>query len=753
MLKKTIPAALLLWMALVVNAGIVEAGDHQLSVFNFGTTNIEASGLGTSVTNALISTLGKNPSISILDRKDLETFLNLNDLQQNDKLDNVVNIGSRLGLDFIVVGSVEKRGSAITVKCSLIQIDKKKEVYSTQVRAFGEAALSAEIAKLSSSIIEVLTQGGSGAEGAALTDASGAAAPAVPLNLQGIPGNRKITLRWQSSPLFAAAGYQVFRALSQNGPFAMLAQTDKTQYQDTDVENNIQYFYRVRAYDRLSRMSDYTSVVSARTDFAPNPPIILKMEGRAKSMLIIWAPSPTQSLDKSALVGYKIYRAQNEDGPYQEVNQLLLSDLTGTSDGKIHYRATALPDGQTLFYRLAAFNAKGIESELCHPVKATTLPVIDTMKTGSNLIREVKLTWSGIESPFVVAYNIYRSLKSDGSFVKIKRITKSADNKQYEYSDTEGLGDKIEYYYTITAEDDLGGETSPSTAALAVTRDIPPQPQNFSARSGLVKKVELTWQAAKDPEVEGYYIFWSLEKSGQYQLLKKVSGRDNNFYPDETRGFNKLEDGKTYYYMLTAYNKVDAQSKQAMAEATTKPRPQKPSGLKGAALKVKTAPLTWQANPEKDISSYLIFRAGDGSENFSPVGQAAGFSYTDANLKDGTTYRYLIQAKDNDGLLSDFSDYIAVTTKPKPQAPQNLQGRYEAGKAELSWTANKEADIAHYVVYEKIFMGVEKIAEVKNNGYSDSSIVREKNKKYVVSAVDKDGLEGEVSTELTVSAK
>ena len=162
MLKKILAGAVLFLLMLLAETGILHAQELKLSVFNFGTANIEASGLGTSVTNALISNMSRNPSISILDRKDLETFLNMNDLQQNDQLDNVVNIGSRLGLDFIVVGSVAKRGSAITVKCGLIQIDKRKEVYSTHVQAQGESALSAEIAKLASLITSVLTKSGAG---------------------------------------------------------------------------------------------------------------------------------------------------------------------------------------------------------------------------------------------------------------------------------------------------------------------------------------------------------------------------------------------------------------------------------------------------------------------------------------------------------------------------------------------------------------------------------------------------------------
>ena len=660
MLKKTIPGIILIFLILFMETGTVYAVEHKLSVFNFVAMDMDSSGLGTSVTNTLIGTLKTEPSISILDRKDLETFLNLNDLQQDDKLDNVVNIGSRLGLDFIVVGSVSKRGSSITVNCSLIQIDKKKEVYRSQARAYGESALAVEIGKLGSSLIAMLTKNGAAGSGGAASEAEGKTAVKSPVNFQKIPGNKKISLRWQIIPGFAAAGYEVYRGFDQNGPFAMLGQTDKTEYLDQDVESRVDYCYKVRAYDKMNRFSDFTAVLSARTDFAPNSPIILKTEGRSKSVLLVWVPSPGHSEDTSRLAGYKIYRSENESGSYQEANKLSLSDLSGNEDGKIYYRATALPDGQTYFYRIAAFNEKGIESELCNPMQGTTLPRIASITMTSDLIREVWLNWSGVQSPFAVAYNIYRSLKNDGGFVKIKKM-KASEDTRYQYSDVDGLLDNVKYYYYVTIEDDLGVETSPSPVSVAVTRDIPPQPQNFAARSGLVKRVELTWEAARQEEVLGYNIYWSLVKDGQYQLLKKISGRENSRYVDDSRGFEPLEDGRTYFYMLTAYNKVDAQSKQAVANATT---------------------------------------------------------------------------------------------KQKPGRPENVQGRYEAGKAILSWLPNKETDISHYIVYEKTFTGMGKIAQVPSAGYSDSSSIDPgKRKIYAVTAVNRSGLESEISAEITVSAK
>jgi TolB-like protein len=121
----------------------------RISVFNFGTVNLEASGLGATVTNQLINLLGEDSSLTMLDRKELEAFLSMNDLQQNDQIDNVVNIGTRLGLNVVVVGSVEKKGSVIMVLCKAVQIEQKKAILSVRVAAVGEAGLAGEMRKLS----------------------------------------------------------------------------------------------------------------------------------------------------------------------------------------------------------------------------------------------------------------------------------------------------------------------------------------------------------------------------------------------------------------------------------------------------------------------------------------------------------------------------------------------------------------------------------------------------------------------------
>jgi TolB-like protein len=170
----------------------------RISVFNFGTVNMEASGLGATVTNMLIGLLAEDPVLTMLDRKELEAFLSMHDLQQNDQIDNVVNIGTRLGLNVVVVGSVEKKGSVIAVQCKAIQIEQKKMMLSARFGAVGEAGLNSEMKKLAQQVRAAI------AEQLAKEKNAGGGAFGGPVGITKRSGNRSVHLLWEAPP--GAAG-------------------------------------------------------------------------------------------------------------------------------------------------------------------------------------------------------------------------------------------------------------------------------------------------------------------------------------------------------------------------------------------------------------------------------------------------------------------------------------------------------------------------------------------------------------------
>jgi len=87
------------WVVFIAVLGVCVVAseeDHiKVTVFNFNIQNIEASGYGSNITNQLINTLQAYPSLAIMDRKELEQFLSLNEFQQNDNPKNAFLIGNR----------------------------------------------------------------------------------------------------------------------------------------------------------------------------------------------------------------------------------------------------------------------------------------------------------------------------------------------------------------------------------------------------------------------------------------------------------------------------------------------------------------------------------------------------------------------------------------------------------------------------------------------------------------------------------
>ncbi len=628
----------------------------KTAVFNFFALNMEASGYGTAVTNMLGDSLKASLKYDVLDRKDLEAFLNLNDFRQDDKVENAVQIGARLGLNIVIVGNVEKKGTLIIVNCRVVSVEQKKIILNTRMGAQGDAGLSVEIRKLTGLINEAVAKHASNAEGDGQLKA--------PVNVQKRPGNRQIYLSWEDPPDTKADRYDIFRSNAAAGPFAKIGQVNQREYLDKDLEKSAVYYYRIKSSTRTGLQSRFTDVVKGETALTPNPPVILRAEARVKSVQLTWSPNPMVSEDPLGLIGYKLFRAMQEQGPFREVADLKGADM-GVSDGapldrilRVTYVDKNLEDGQEMYYRLTGYNEKRMESGFSSMVKGVAIPVIGGLSARGGMVREIRLAWNAIDSPYLKGYHIYRHTQEDGNYTRIKQLeTGRGPEPKVQYADRDGLGDDLRYYYRVTAYDDTEQQTAPSATASAVT----------------------------------------------------------------------------------------------------KPRPVKTGGLKGVPLKIKSVPLSWQANPEKDIVAYHVYRQDGTTGRFSAVAKVQGGDtrYQDKDLKDGITYGYKIQAEDQDGVLSDFSEEIQVSTKPRPKSPEGLTGDHRNGTVELTWNPAGEADLAYYKIYEKSFWQTEVVPGLDRVTASSvtfkTTLDKGKKKTYLVMAVDRDGLESDYSLETIVT--
>jgi hypothetical protein len=101
-------------------------------------------------------------------------------------------------------------------------------------------------------------------------------------------------------------------------------------------------------------------------------------------------------------------------------------------------------------------------------------------------------------------------------------------------------------------------------------RKIASAPKGLVTEGSYSNKIILRWIPNTEPEVKGYRIFRSSQAQGAYRQIGRTRGRDNTVYKDD----DDMSPGVTYYYRVTAYNILDAESEMSkpLQATTTKVR-------------------------------------------------------------------------------------------------------------------------------------------------------------------------------------
>jgi TolB-like protein len=131
-------------------------GPINVAVFHFTPLSMDASHYGITVTNTLINIPKMQSTFIVVNRKDMEIFLAANNLQQSDQIDNMVDIGGRLGMNFVIAGNVIKRGSRIITTYKVASVARRAVIYTNQFTSSGEADLINNITKMSDAIIAAI---------------------------------------------------------------------------------------------------------------------------------------------------------------------------------------------------------------------------------------------------------------------------------------------------------------------------------------------------------------------------------------------------------------------------------------------------------------------------------------------------------------------------------------------------------------------------------------------------------------------
>jgi hypothetical protein len=153
-----------------------------------------------------------------------------------------------------------------------------------------------------------------------------------------------ILLTWSGT----AAHYRIFRAAGDVTP-ELLAESEKPEYRDTEIEYGTQYRYYIQATQGELQQSEAAGPVqiTAEDKFPPSVPSGLAAELGTNSVELSWERNTEPRFQ-----GYNVYRSV-EGGPFEKV----ASGVTSPT-----YTDRQVEAGKKYRYQVSAVGANGLES-------------------------------------------------------------------------------------------------------------------------------------------------------------------------------------------------------------------------------------------------------------------------------------------------------------------------------------------------------------------------------------------------------
>ena len=266
------------------------------------------------------------------------------------------------------------------------------------------------------------------------------AAPVQPLTapeltVASVTSTGKNRLTWTA--VSGADSYNVYRAFSADGPYALMKNTTGLSFIHDGGKAGKTYFYKVCAV--RGDETGPTSTVQSRICHLARPVVSTTHVAATGKNMLTW-----EAVDGA--VAYKVYRSIGEDGSYG-----LLT--TTTSLSFIHAGSVA---GKTYYYKVvavgkdtAANSAPSVAKSAICRLARPKVTVSHVASTGKNM-----LTWAAVDG--AVAYKVYRSIGEDGTYGLLTTTTSLS------FIHAGGVAGKTYFYKVIAVAENTAANSAPS---------------------------------------------------------------------------------------------------------------------------------------------------------------------------------------------------------------------------------------------------------------------------------------------------
>ena len=455
--------------------------------------------------------------------------------------------------------------------------------------------------------------------------------PSAPSHLAARAGDRRVSLTWDPPGYDGGSdllGYRIYRSRTGTSWVLLVEVAESLRAFDDTVGlvNGEAVTYRVCALTAVGEGPP--SGTAEATPFGlPGPPRGLSAEPNNALVTLTWAP-PEDENGRPVTV-YRLYRGTSP------TNLLPLGTTNAT-----RYVDTGLLNGRTYFYEVSAENEAG-EGPRCDLQASATPYGFPGPPTGLEVEvvqGGVRVNWSAPEHTGGSGSLVYVVLRG-GSADGLEPLPGGELTDAFELVDT-SVHPGILYYYSVRASNPMrAGTSAPPKDVVYV---IPPGEVGTVNASVGNRTVRLKWSAPTSnggSQVERYVVSRGLRADGRD--LVPIGETDRTEYVDTG---SALENGRTYYYSVTAHNWRWAGPASRLAPATPLGTPPSP------ILKVRrsggSALLTWtmpDASGTSPVTGFVVMR-GESPQSLTPLAWlGAEGRFLDTSVRPGRTYYYQVR--------------------------------------------------------------------------------------------------------------
>ena len=483
--------------------------------------------------------------------------------------------------------------------------------------------------------------------------------PSAPSGLSVSNTIASLTLKWNA--VTDATGYEIYRA-GTDGKYSKITTVTSTSYVDTNVKNNTQYSYKIKAYNAAGASAFSTAASLKKTQISVSN---LKADANGSKVQLSWTGGVTGA------EGYVIYR-RTEGGSYAEIGRTSGNTYSNTISAGIKY-----------YYAVAVYSGSRTEDK-CPEVGVMYLA--EPAVTGaSNITSGVQVKWSQVTG--ATGYIVYHKGAGKGW----ARIADIKDGSTVNYTDTTAASGTT-YTYTVRAYNKDTMSDWNSTKSLMRISDT-----TLTGASNITSGVQVKWSQVTG--ATGYIVYRKGAGKGWGRIADIKSGSTVS-YTDTTAA-----SGTTYTYTVRAYNGStmgdwhSAKSQMRLSDTT----------VSGASNITYGVQVKWSR--VTGATGYIVYRkgAGKGWGRIADIKSGSAVSYTDTTAASGTTYTYTVRAYNG----STMGDWHSTKSVKRLSDPKLTSASKVSGGINVRWTGVTGA--TGYIVYRKSGSGSwGRIADIKS---------------------------------------